>query len=74
MTIFFGYTQCPTSAPPRWRAERSHAVRFGLMVTRSRRFITVDPERDTPALLAEYAGVRQALPQPVRHNLTRSPR
>ena len=56
LVLFFGYTHCPDICPTTladWRrvkdelGERARAVRFV--------FLSVDPERDTPAIAAAYA-------------------
>lgn len=61
VTIFFGYTQCPDVCPTAL-VGMSEVMR--LLGADSERvqviFITVDPERDTPALLAEYVPVFDA--------------
>ncbi|TBW34499.1 SCO family protein [Siculibacillus lacustris] len=55
--MFFGYTYCPDVCPTtlleasQWMAQLgADAERFRVV------FVTVDPERDTPAKLAEYLG------------------
>ena len=53
--LFFGYTQCPDICPT--ALTRALAIRQQLGADADRLqilFVTVDPERDTPALLAEY--------------------
>lgn len=54
--LFFGYTQCPDVCPT--ALSRAAAV-MQLLGKDAERvqvlFITVDPERDTPQILAEYA-------------------
>ncbi|HRP67761.1 MAG TPA: SCO family protein [Thauera sp.] len=61
VTIFFGYTQCPDVCPT---ALVGMSEVMGLLGPDSDRvqviFITVDPERDTQALLAEYVPVFDA--------------
>lgn len=55
VTVFFGYTQCPDVCPTTL-ASMSQVVK-GLGPDGDRvqvLFVTIDPERDTPALLAEY--------------------
>jgi len=56
LVLFFGYTNCPDICPTTladWRrvkdqlGERARTVRFV--------FLSVDPERDTPAIAAAYA-------------------
>lgn len=56
VTLFFGYTQCPDVCPTNLSAMASVVKKLGadgdkLQVL----FVTIDPERDTPALLQEYA-------------------
>ena len=58
VTIFFGYTQCPDVCPTALAGMSEVMQQLGpdgdkVQVI----FITVDPERDTPALLAEYVPV-----------------
>lgn len=53
--LFFGYTHCPdvcptTVASVRWLFEELGDSSEGLTFA----FVTIDPERDRPALLAEY--------------------
>ncbi len=61
VTLFFGYTQCPDVCPT---ALVGMSEVMGLLGPDSDRvqviFITVDPERDTQALLAEYVPVFDA--------------
>lgn len=57
VAIFFGYTQCPDVCPT--TLHELAQVRRGLGADGERVqgvFITVDPERDTPALLKDYVG------------------
>ncbi len=55
VTVFFGYTQCPDVCPTTL-AEMAEVMK--LLGEKSDKvqvlFITVDPERDTPELLAHY--------------------
>ncbi|MGA7948843.1 MAG: SCO family protein [Thiobacillaceae bacterium] len=55
VALFFGYTHCPDVCPTTLSA---FAMALKLMGKDARRvqvlFVTVDPERDTPALLAQY--------------------
>ena len=55
VTLFFGYTQCPDVCPT---SMASMAEVMKLLGDDAKRvqvlFITVDPERDTPQLLAQY--------------------
>lgn len=55
VTVFFGFTQCPDVCPTALAEMREVVSRLGpdgqkLQVL----FITIDPERDTQALLAQY--------------------
>ncbi len=55
--IFFGFTQCPDVCPT--ALTRAQQVRQALGKDASRLqviFVTVDPERDTAALLRQYTG------------------
>lgn len=55
VTIFFGYTQCPDVCPTNLLAMAEVMRQLGDDAARVQvLFITVDPERDTPALLAQY--------------------
>jgi len=55
VVVFFGYTQCPDVCPTTL-AELAEAMRrLGPDAERVQvLFVTVDPERDTPALLKQY--------------------
>ncbi|MEO8675827.1 MAG: SCO family protein [Casimicrobiaceae bacterium] len=55
VVVFFGYTQCPDFCPTTL-AELAEAMkRLGADAERVQvLFVTVDPERDTPALLKNY--------------------
>jgi protein SCO1/2 len=55
VTVFFGYTQCPDVCPTTL-TEMAEVMRLlGDQADRVQvLFVTVDPERDTPALLAQY--------------------
>jgi protein SCO1/2 len=56
VAIFFGYTQCPDACPTTLSALAEAMKKLGPDADRVQvLFVTVDPERDTPALLAEYA-------------------
>jgi protein SCO1 len=58
VTIFFGYTQCPDVCPTALVGMSEVMQQLGTDSDRVQvLFITVDPERDTPALLAEYVPV-----------------
>lgn len=55
VTLFFGYTQCPDVCPTALSGMSEVVGRLGADSERVQVvFVTVDPERDTPALLAEY--------------------
>jgi protein SCO1 len=55
VVVFFGYTQCPDVCPTTLAALAETMKRLGPDADRVQvLFITVDPERDTPALLAQY--------------------
>lgn len=55
VTLFFGYTQCPDVCPTALSGMSEVISRLGADGERVQVvFVTVDPERDTPALLAEY--------------------
>lgn len=53
--LFFGYTQCPDVCPSTMGALRELMATLGPDAQRVQvLFVTVDPERDTPQLLAQY--------------------
>jgi len=55
VVIFFGYTQCPDVCPTTLAALAEAMKRLGPDADRVQvLFVTVDPERDTPQLLAQY--------------------
>jgi protein SCO1/2 len=55
VVVFFGYTQCPDVCPTTLSSLAETMKLLGPDADRVQViFITVDPERDTPALLAEY--------------------
>lgn len=55
MLIFFGYTRCPDVCPTDLLVISQALDRLGLLADRVQPlFITVDPDRDTPAQLADY--------------------
>ena len=55
VVIFFGYTQCPDVCPTTMHDLGEAMKQLGPLADRVQvLFITVDPERDTPALLAQY--------------------
>lgn len=58
VTIFFGYTQCPDVCPTALSGMSTVMQELGPEADRVQViFVTVDPERDTQALLAEYVPV-----------------
>ncbi|ATE58808.1 SCO family protein [Thauera sinica] len=58
VTIFFGYTQCPDVCPTALSGMGEVMRRLGTDADRVQvLFVTVDPERDTQALLSEYVPV-----------------
>jgi protein SCO1 len=55
VVVFFGYTQCPDVCPTSLATLAEARRKLGADGERVQGiFITVDPERDTPALLAQY--------------------
>lgn len=55
VVVFFGYTQCPDVCPTTLAALAEAMKRLGSDADRIQvLFVTVDPDRDTPALLAQY--------------------
>ena len=55
VTVFFGYTQCPDVCPTTLTTMSEVMRRLGPDADRVQvLFVTVDPERDTQALLANY--------------------
>lgn len=53
--VFFGYTQCPDVCPTTLSTLREVMTQLGPQAERVQvLFITLDPQRDTPALLAQY--------------------
>jgi hypothetical protein len=55
VTLFFGYTQCPDVCPTNLLGMAEVMRQLGPDAEKVQvLFITVDPERDTQALLAEY--------------------
>lgn len=53
--VFFGYTQCPDVCPTTMSNMRELMTTLGPEAGRVQvLFVTVDPERDTPQLLAQY--------------------
>jgi protein SCO1/2 len=55
VVVFFGYTQCPDVCPTTLAEMKDVKARLGDQGKRLQvLFVTVDPERDTPELLANY--------------------
>lgn len=55
VVIFFGYTQCPDVCPTTLAALAETMKQLGPDANRVQvLFVTIDPARDTPALLAQY--------------------
>lgn len=55
VVIFFGYTQCPDVCPTTMVEMAAVMQQLGALAERVQViFITLDPERDTPAVLAQY--------------------
>ncbi|TVT57457.1 MAG: SCO family protein [Azoarcus sp. PHD] len=58
VTIFFGYTQCPDVCPTNLSTMSEVMRKLGPEADKVQvLFVTVDPERDTAALLAQYVPV-----------------
>ncbi|MDD3352201.1 SCO family protein [Zoogloea sp.] len=58
VTLFFGYTQCPDICPTNLLGMAEVMRQLGAYAEQVQvLFITVDPERDTQSLLAEYVPV-----------------
>lgn len=61
VTIFFGYTQCPDVCPTALSGMSTVMQELGPEADRVQvLFVTVNPERDTPELLAQYVPVFDA--------------
>lgn len=57
VAVFFGYTFCPDVCPTTLAELKAVRARLGTDAARLQVvFVTVDPERDTPELLAKYVG------------------
>lgn len=55
VAVFFGYTQCPDVCPTTLATMAQAKQLLGAQAARFQVvFVTIDPERDTPALLAAY--------------------
>ncbi len=56
--LYFGYTHCPDVCPATLYNLQRIQARMGAAASKVRvLFVTVDPDRDTPALLAQYAAL-----------------
>lgn len=56
--LYFGYTHCPDVCPATLYNLQRIQARMGAAAAKVRvLFVTVDPDRDTPALLAQYAAL-----------------
>lgn len=56
MLVYFGYTHCPDVCPTTLNAVTDALDKLGPLANKLQPlFITVDPNRDTPALMKEYA-------------------
>jgi protein SCO1/2 len=67
VVLFFGYTQCPDVCPTTLSTMREAMSLLGQDAKRVQvLFVTVDPARDTPQLLAQYVpSFHPDLPRPV---------
>jgi protein SCO1 len=55
LVIYFGYTQCPDACPTALNAIATALDELGPLAARIEPlFITVDPQRDTPQIVADY--------------------
>jgi protein SCO1 len=55
VVMFFGYTQCPDVCPTTLSDLAATLQKLGAEASRVQvLFVTIDPERDTPALLSQY--------------------
>ena len=68
VVLFFGYTHCPDICPTTLADMAAVMKQLGPDAARVQvLFVTVDPERDTPEILAKLrAGIRFELPRAVR--------
>jgi protein SCO1 len=58
LLVYFGYTHCPDACPTALSAMAAALDKLGPLADRVQPlFITVDPQRDTPAVLAKYVGI-----------------
>lgn len=61
VVIFFGYTQCPDVCPTTMAEMATVMKQLGTLSDKVQvLFVTVDPERDTQALLAAYVQIGRA--------------
>ena len=59
VVMFFGYTQCPDACPTTLSELATVMQTLGADAARVQvLFVTIDPERDTAELLAQYAGIQ----------------
>jgi protein SCO1 len=57
LLVYFGYTNCPDACPTALSAMAAALDALGPLAARVQPlFVTVDPERDKPAVLAKYVG------------------
>lgn len=57
LLVYFGYTNCPDACPTALSAMAAALDTLGPLAARVQPlFVTVDPARDTPAVLAKYVG------------------
>ena len=58
MLVYFGYTRCPDACPTALQdmANAVDSLDAGTRAKVAMLFITVDPERDTPAVVQDYVG------------------
>jgi protein SCO1 len=55
LLLYFGYTSCPDACPTALNALGNALDELGLLAAKVQPiFITVDPERDTPQVMADY--------------------
>lgn len=55
MLVFFGYTYCPDVCPTELQVMAAAAMQLGAGADRLRLvFVSIDPERDTPAVVKSY--------------------
>ena len=62
MLVYFGYTKCPDACPTALQdmANAVDSLDAGTRAKVAMLFITVDPERDTPAVVQDYVGAFNA--------------